>query len=284
VTRVNIGLADWRLPVRGSDAIRLTADVGVDGIQLDLGGRDRAPWLDDPYTLKAAREALAETQVYPLAVTANVLNDIGLCAKSGTAASHDVRKIIIRAIDTAYRLGAELVFFPSFRRSEITNHSDLVRTAEVLNWACYQAEQRGILLATENVLNPRNLLKLIRMVDSASIRIVLDTANPLKVGQSPLDVIKVAANLIAPQIHIKSMAESAPLTCGEQLIMDVINSLNNERCHFNTLVLENDYRDGVISRIKNDVYWLKKNAMTLSFPERRIGRTDFAQRNEEGLR
>lgn len=284
MTRVNIGLTDWRLPVRGSDAIRLTADVGVDGIQLDLGGRNRAPWLDDPHTLKAAREALDETQVYPLAVTANVLNDIGLCAKSGTTASHDVRKIIIRAIDTAYKLGAELVFFPSFRRSEITNYSDLVRTAEVLNWACYQAEQRGLLLATENVLNPDNLLKLIRMVDSGNIRIVLDTANPLKVGQSPLSVIKVAANLIAPQVHIKSMAESAPLTYDEQVIMDVIKALNNEKCHFNAVVLENDYRDGVISRIKNDVCWLKKNAMTLSLQERRSGRTDFAERNEGELR
>ena len=281
MTRMSIGLADWRLPVSGRDAIYLAAEIGVEGIQLDLGGPGRAPWLDNSQTLKAIRQAFTETRVQPLAVSANVLNDIGLCAKADTFASQKVRNIITRAIDTAEVLGAGLVFFPSFRRSEITNQAELVRTAEVLNWACSQAQLRGLLLATENVLDPDNLLKLIRMVNSAHFRVVLDTGNPLKAGQSPLGVVKVAARLIAPQIHIKAMAECAPLTCSDQIILDVINSLNNEGCHVNALVLENDYRDGVISRIKSDVSWLRSNALKSFLCRSRRESSDFTQRNNQ---
>jgi len=278
VTPMNIGLADWRLPVSGRDAIYLAAEVGVEGIQLDLGGPGRSPWLDNPQTLKAISEALTETQVHLLAVSANVLNDIGLCAEPASSASREVRNIISRAIDTADTLGAGLVFFPSFRRSEITNQTELVRTAEVLHWACSQALQRGLLLATENVLNPDNLLKLIRMVNSANFRVVLDTGNPLKVGQSPLGVVKVAANLIAPQIHIKVMDENSPLTCSDQIILDVINSLNNKESFVSTLVLENDYRDGVISRLKSDICWLKKYAIRPSVTQNRCGGSELMQK------
>ncbi|MXP49069.1 TIM barrel protein [Pantoea sp. Eser] len=277
MTPMNIGLADWRLPVSGRDAIRLAAEVGVEGIQLDLGGPGRSPWLDNPQTLKAISEALTETQVHLLAVSANVLNDTGLCAEPGSSASREVRNIISRAI-AADTLGAGLVFFPSFRRSEITNQTELVRTAEVLHWACSQAQQRGLLLATEKVLNPDNLLKFIRMVNSASFRVVLYTGNPLKVGQSPLGVVKVAANLIAPQIHIKVMDENAPLTCSDQIILNVINALNNKGSCVSTLVLENDYRDGVISRLKSDTCWLKKHAIRPSVTENRCGSSDLMQR------
>lgn len=278
MTLMNIGLADWRLSVSGRDAICLAADLGVKGIQLDLGGPGRAPWLDNPQRLKAISHALDETQVHLLAVSANVLNDIGLCAESGSAASRDVRNIISRAIDTAEKLGAGLVFFPSFRRSEITNQTELVRTAEVLTWACYQAQQRGLLVATENVLNPDNLLKLIRMVNSAIFRVVLDTGNPLKAGQSPLGVIKVAANVIAPQIHIKSVDESALLKCSDQIILDVINALDNEGSDVSTLVLENDYRDGDISRLKNDLTWLRKYTVRPPVTENSCGRSGMMQR------
>ena len=254
---VSIGLADWRLPVNGPEGVYLAAEVGAEGIQLDLGGPERAPWLDNPQRLKAIQNAIADTGVHPLAVSANVMNDIGLCAKSGSPAAKDVLNIISRAIDAASALDVGLVFLPSFRRSEIINHAALIRTAEVLQWACTEAQRRGLLLATENVLTPHDLLKLIRLVDSVTLRVVLDTGNPLKVRQSPLGIVKVAAKWIAPQIHIKSIAKREPLIIHHSIIVDVLNALNNEAVSFNTLVLENDYRDGDIIRMKRDIGWVR---------------------------
>ena len=252
-----IGLVDWRTPVKGADAVRLAAQLGAEGIQLDLGGPDRAPWLDSKARLRAVCDALADTGVTPLAVSANLLNDIGITAEKGTPAAKQVECVIRRALDAAMVIGAKLVFLPSFRCSAIENPAALARTADVLHWACSEAKARGLLLGTENVLPPDRLQQLISAVKSPDLRVVLDTGNPLRVGMSPCDVVQAATPVLANQVHIKGIDEKKTLSNNEAVIVNTLHELCRRDIPVTAFVLENDYRDGLTGRLKADLIWLR---------------------------
>ncbi|BCH57139.1 hypothetical protein RvVAR031_pl04700 (plasmid) [Agrobacterium vitis] len=235
----------------------LAAQLGVDGIQLDLGGPRRAPWLDEPKRLHELQLTLAGSGLVPLAISANVLNDLGLTAKEGTSLANDVRNVIIRALNVAAELGVDLVFLPSFRRSAITDPPTLTRTAEILRWACDEASQRKILLATENVLAPKQLRTLMALVDSSNFRVVLDTGNISNLGADPVAILRTAGAALARQVHIKNTNDQQPLRAPAPAVLNTLAELRQSSVPINAMILENDYRNGELNRITADIGWLR---------------------------
>ncbi|XUX70741.1 sugar phosphate isomerase/epimerase family protein [Agrobacterium sp. rho-13.3] len=245
------------MPVSGPDAVLLAARLGADGIQLDLGGPGRTPWLDEADRLRALQSVLVETGVSPLAISVNVLNDIGLTAKEGTAAARQVRLLINRAFDVAVELGIRLVLVPSFRCSAIDTPLALASTARRLRWACAEAQKRDLLVATENVLAPIQLQQLMTRVGSPNLRVMLDTGNPRSVGLDPLSVLQAAGSMLADQIHIKNPDGDTPLSVEDPAILKTIEALRWTDFTIDALVLENDYRNGELDRISADLGWLR---------------------------
>ncbi|GLW93244.1 sugar phosphate isomerase/epimerase family protein [Actinokineospora globicatena] len=264
MTTTQIGLVDWRLPVSGPEAVLLAAELGVDGLQVDLGGPGRAPELDEPGRLRGLRSAFGDTGVAPLAVSVNVLNDIGLTAPEGTEGARRVRGVISRALDLAGSVGAGLVFLPSFRRSAIDGAQALARTVEVLRWACDEAGRRELLLANENVLTPDDLRELVRRVDSPSFRVVVDTGNIAVFGLTSAEVIDAAGPLVANQVHVKNADAVKPLALEESPVVDALAELDRAGVTITALVLENDHRDGDLARVAADLDWLRAHVATRS--------------------
>jgi len=258
---MRFGLVDWRLPVSGPEAVLLAARMRVDGIQLDLGGPGRAPELDEPTRLRKLKSVLGSTGVAPLAVSANTLNDIGIPVPE---AADQVRTVITRALDTAAELGAGLVFLPSFRRSAIDGSQALRRTAEVLRWACEEAQSRNLLLANENVLAPEELRQLVDQVGSAAFRIVLDTGNPAKVGRHPAETVRAATvcAALADQVHIKNPDDTKPLSIEDPAVVDTLSELGD----VDAFVLENDFRDGDLRRLGADLEWVRTASELRRYP------------------
>lgn len=252
-----IGLVDWRLPYSGYKAVRLSKELGVDAIQLDLGGPNRAPWLDEPHNLRLLKNTLIDSNITPLAIAANVINDIGLTAEVGSASYFQVKKIVIRALDIAEKIGANLVIIPSFRLSAINNLLSFYRTAEILQWACSEAKDRELFIATENILLPKQLMLLISLVNSSNLRIILDTGNLALAGVNPISIINIASHILSGQIHIKNSINTNSLNTNNSDVSCPLLELNNLQLKIESLVLENDYRDGDIERIKSDINWLK---------------------------
>lgn len=200
---VQVGVADWRLPVRGADAVVMAARAGADGVALDLGGSGRGPDLGAPGRVDRVSEACARTGIRPLALAANHLNDLGITAEPHSVTGRRVRRLVEHLLDTASALGAPLVIVPSFRSSSITNRTDLDLTAVMLSWAAREAAARGLILAHENVLSATDALWLARRVGSDALRFQLDTWNPVA---AQLDVPGLVAALDgrwADQVHLK---------------------------------------------------------------------------------
>ncbi|MFD5146675.1 sugar phosphate isomerase/epimerase family protein [Streptomyces sp. NPDC058401] len=257
------GLVDWRLPVRGEAAVDLAFQHRVEGLQFDLGGPGRGPWLDKPGTAGGAvgrlRRTAASAGVTPLGVAANVLNDIGLTAEPGTLAAARVRSVIDRLLDVAWELGVPLVFLPSFRRSAIDGEAALLRTAEVLRWAAAQAQAHGLLLANENVLPAHQALRLVEEVGSPAFRLLLDSYNPVGAGIDVPDLVEATAPFLADQIHLKDGPEAAATAPGPLLgdgdgrVDETVDAVARHLPGVHAVVLENDHRDGDGTRLRADL-------------------------------
>jgi sugar phosphate isomerase/epimerase len=259
-----VGLAGWRLPGDHFDAVELAHRMGTEGLQLDLGGPGRGPWLDAAGTVDRLRDDCARYGVKPLAVAGNTLNDIGLTAPAGSQDALRARRVLIRVLDTARALGTPLAFVPSFRRSAINDMRDLRRTAAVLAWAAREAEARGLLLANENGLGPQRARTLAEEVAAPSFRLLLDTYNPRASGLDVLALIEATHEWIAPQIHLKDGTNGVVarelLGDGDGRVWEALAALQARGCIPEALILENDYRDGDMRRLALDVERVRAQA------------------------
>lgn len=242
-----VGIVDWRMPERGPAAVELAGRLGADGVQLDLGGPGRGEWLDGPGRIGRVREASRASGVAVLGVAVNVMNDIGLM--SGDVA---VRSTLLRALGAARELGAPLVFVPSFRRSAIDGPVALQRSAEVLRWAAAEAAERGLLLASENVLDTAQARELTEAVGSDSFRLLLDTYNPVAAGVDPVRLVSAVPELLADQIHVKDGPGGDPAR--------VLAAAARAGAEIRALVLENDHRDGDTARIRAGLARMRRYA------------------------
>ncbi|MFJ4195046.1 sugar phosphate isomerase/epimerase family protein [Pseudomonas sp. NPDC089534] len=254
-----IALADWRLPFCAAEAMAFTAWCGLHEIQIDFGGPGRAPPLDTPQALNAVREAGRRHAVSVRALACNRMNDLGLHSPAGTAAGRAVRDQVQSALDAAVYLGAEMVFFPSFRNSLIRDRQTLEDTARLLRWACEQGAQRGLLVANENDLDAPAAQTLVTLVDHPGLRLILDTWNPLKAGVQPLTLIEQLHPVLSDQVHIKDgrrdLEASVPLGLGDGSVAETVQALQRH-CTVETYVLENDYRCGDPAHLQHDLAWL----------------------------
>lgn len=270
-------LADWRLPGRGAAAVELARHHRVRGVQFDLGGPGRGPWLDAHGRLTRLARTARAAGVEPLALAGNVLNDIGLTAPEGTPAAGQVRGILVRLLDAAAQLGAPLVFVPSFRRSAIDGEAALHRTAEVLRTAAEQAEVRGIRLASENTLAPAAAGWLAEQVASPAFRLLLDTGNPRAAGVDPAELVAAVGPHLADQIHVKdgtAGTDATPLLGdGDAAVDDTLDAVRRHGPPVRALVLENDHRGGDDHRLAADLERLRALAERLRRPRTNTART-----------
>ncbi|WP_158104592.1 sugar phosphate isomerase/epimerase family protein [Amycolatopsis kentuckyensis] len=258
-----LGLAEWRLPAAGAEAVHRTAAAGAGGLQLDFGGPGRGEWLDAPGRVRAVRDAAVTSGVRLLAVAGNHLNDVGLTTAPA-------RPIVERLLDAAHALEVPLVFLPSFRRSAIDGPAAFERTARVLAWAAAEAEARGLRLASENVLAPHRATELAERVGSPAFRLLLDTFNPVKAGLRPEALVAGAGPLLADQVHLKDgppdVGATPALGDGTGRVHSTLDALREHAVPVRALVLENDYRDGDPGRLATDLAWARRRARWFSPP------------------
>lgn len=254
-----VGLAEWRLPVDAGEAVRLAATVGADGVQLDFGGPGRGAWIDAPGRIDALRAEAQAREVALLAVAGNHFNDVGL-----TSEPRIVRPLLERLLDAAVALGVPLVFVPSFRRSAIDRPAAFAATVRVLRWAAAEAQERGLVLANENVLTGDRARALADEVGSPAFRLVLDTFNPVEAGLRTDALVAALGDLLADQIHLKDgppgRGASPMLGAGAGRLRETLDALRALRVPVRAFVLENDYRDGDTARLAADLAWTRRHA------------------------
>ncbi len=256
---VSLALADWRLPVSGSEAVRFCAEHHIKALQMDFGGPGRSPSLNDLKRQEATLEACAKYGIHIIALAGNQLNDIGLGSKLNRYEVQKLKKLIISILDTAYYFSVPLVFFPSFHKGIIRDEATLMRTAKMLRWVCQEAKDRRLCLGNENDLSIVWAKRLAAEINADNFCFIFDSYNPIKAEISVSKLLNEMGDYFAPQVHIKDgfygEVGHTMLGSGDGELTATLAILNQAGWVKN-YVLENDYRDGNLARLKSDLTWI----------------------------
>ena len=202
--RYKIGICQWSVSVEGPDICRYAADLGLEGVQLEIGTVENGFPLSRPSVQQAYLESARAHGIRFTSIAARVTDDYRMTDPPGTEDSRIVWEAIERSVKAAEAMGIPCVMIGSFLASDIKNEDDLVRTAEVLRDACDLAAGPGIVIAAENVLSPEDMHRLAGMVDRPNLRLLFDSQNyRLFRGHDPSEIAKRLAPLLCDQVHVK---------------------------------------------------------------------------------
>lgn len=252
---MQIGIASWSLSRSPAVALERATALGFRKVQIDFGqGEDS---LGNAGQLRQIEQHRATVGLAISAIGARALNDLGVM---DPFAELSCLQLAEKVIMCAQVLAVPLVFFPSFRCSEIKDRSDRKRTARFLKRVCREAASLGITVASENGLGAEGNACLIEEVDQENFKILFDTYNPVLTGNDPSLLLKGLLPWIALDVHVKDGLHGAmgsvPLGRGEAPLQRVFDVVAERRAIFNWF-LETKYSEVGYDWVDQDAEWLR---------------------------
>ncbi|HMP07911.1 MAG TPA: sugar phosphate isomerase/epimerase family protein, partial [Lacipirellulaceae bacterium] len=192
---------DWMILKRQRlGAFPLARDIGVDGVELDMGSLgDRETFenaLADPQVREQFRAAAAE---HGLAICSLAMS--GFYAQS-FAERPTVPRMLADCLDTMTELDVKVAFLPLGVRSDLVARPEL-REAVVqrLRAVAPRAEDAGQIIGLETALDAAGEAALLDEIDSPAIRSYFNFSNPLQAGRDLLAELRTLGAERICQIH-----------------------------------------------------------------------------------
>jgi sugar phosphate isomerase/epimerase len=241
--KIKIGVCEWAFPLPGPYSCKIAAELGLEGIELDLGSYEQGFPLSNKVIQQAYREAGAKWGISFPSIAINALCAYGMTSPERSEQRKIVLAAIHKGIDAAEALKIPIVQLPSFKDGAIKNETDFQLAGQCLKTACQYAEAKGIVIGTENVLSAEDNLRLLHEVGQANLKIFFDTQNPyLMKKYNVAEMIRKIGRSIC-EVHVKDgnveMSE-ALLGKGESGFYQSLEALK-EINFFGWLHLENYY-------------------------------------------
>jgi sugar phosphate isomerase/epimerase len=163
-------------------AISLAKEVGLDGVEVDMGGLGDRPTFDNK---------LADAEVRRQFLDAAREHGVEICslAMSGFYAQSfptrdGVDRMVGGCIDTMGPMGVKVAFLPLGVRGDLVQHPELrPAVVERLKAIAPRAEKAGVVIGLETALDAAGDKQLLEDVGSPAIRIYFNFANPLQAGR-----------------------------------------------------------------------------------------------------
>jgi sugar phosphate isomerase/epimerase len=199
-------VCEWSLPCAGVEAIQMAAGIGFDGIQLaDMGGAGNGfPLASDEALQNAYRKTSAEFgivfhSIHPY----QLLREGTMIYPKNTPQGERAMTSLRAAIRACRLLGVDELSVTSGFGCEIKDEEGFLLFADMLNFACDEAESCGVHVAFESIL-PVAQIRRMREATKGRMRICYDTYNMLrfKKGDPRADLQSLAADDI-DHFHLK---------------------------------------------------------------------------------
>jgi L-ribulose-5-phosphate 3-epimerase len=181
--RYPVGVCDWMILKRQKlGAFKLAAEIGADGVEVDMGGLGDRPTFDNKLADAAVREQfLGEAAARGLGICSIAMS--GFYAQS-FAERDGIDRAMQDTIDTAVAMGTATIFLPLGVRSDLAAHPDL-RPAVVnrLADAGRRAADAGVVIGVETALDAAGEVRLLDEVGSPAVQSYFNVANALQNGR-----------------------------------------------------------------------------------------------------
>jgi sugar phosphate isomerase/epimerase len=249
--RCKIAVCDWMILKRQKlGAFQLAKDLGMDGVEVDMGSLGQRETFANSLTNKAnARVFLDKARELNLEISSVAMS--GFYAQSFAERTNVIR-LVQDCIDTMKLLEVKIAFLPLGVNSDVLAHPELRATVvERLRAAGKLAEQASVVIGVETELDADAQIKLLDEINSPAIKSYYDLANAIQHQRDAAAELKQLGKDRVCQIHF-SNKDGFWLQNDSQLDVSKIKTTLDEMDWGGWLVIER-------SRDTNDVHNVKKN-------------------------
>jgi L-ribulose-5-phosphate 3-epimerase len=197
--RFDLGACDWSLGMRGkTDALAVAKQLGLDGVQVSMGGVDNDLQLRRPEVQRAYREAAVAHGVRIGGIALDLMNQVPYKSDPRT------EQWVSDSIDVARALGVRVVLLAFFDKGDLRD--DAGGQAEVvrrLKRVAPKAEQHGVVLGIESWLSAPEHMRILDAVGSRNVQVYYDLANSTERGYDVLAEIRQLGRERICEFHAK---------------------------------------------------------------------------------
>lgn len=175
--RFKIGACEWSLRKSDPSSLEVAKAIGLDGVQLNMGGLGNRMWLRQPEVQKQYLEASRKHGVQ--------IGGLGLAEMNNIPLKSDLRAAVwlTDSIDVAVALGVKVILVAQFFNGELKGDAaGTTRTVELLQDVAPKAERAGVILGLENYLSAEENLAIVDRVKSPAVQVYYDVGNSTDKG------------------------------------------------------------------------------------------------------
>lgn len=172
-----IGICEWMLGKPDQSSLDVAKEIGVDGMQANMGNLKNDMQLRKPEVQKAYLEAAKKHGLE--------ISSIGVAEMNNTPLKSDERAEpwLLESIDVARALGVKVILLAFFYRNDLKNDKPGTdRVVELLKKAAPAAEKAGVIYGIESWLSADEHLDIIDRVGSPALTCYYDVGNSHKMG------------------------------------------------------------------------------------------------------
>jgi sugar phosphate isomerase/epimerase len=170
--RFKIGACEWSLRKSDPTCFDVAKQIGLDGVQVDLGRAADGMKLRRPDMQAAYLAAAKRTGLEVASLAMGELNNIALKSEPRAAIW------LLDSIEVARALGVSVILVAQFFRGDLKGDKQGTdRTVDLLKEIAPRAEKAGVVLGIENYLSAEENLDILRRVGSPAVRVYYDVGN-----------------------------------------------------------------------------------------------------------
>ena len=196
-----IAVCDWMILKRQKLGVfERTAEIGADGIELDMGGLGNRPTWDnkmlDPVERKIFLDKLKEYNLEFSSVAMSGFYSQPFPTRDG------IEQLIDDCINTMNLIGVKVAFLPLGVEGDLTKYPERREAiVERLKMAGKKAEAAGVVIGIETSLDAKGEIELLDEIGSPAIKIYYNFQNPLEAGRDLYSELKTLGKDRICQIH-----------------------------------------------------------------------------------
>ncbi|HKW28391.1 MAG TPA: sugar phosphate isomerase/epimerase family protein [Verrucomicrobiae bacterium] len=200
-SRYKIAACDWMMLKRQKPgAFPLAREIGLDGVEVDMGGLGDRPTFDNHLADPRIRQQFLDT-ARRLGLEISSLAMSGFYAQS-FAERPTVPRMVQDCIDTMTAMNVKVAFLPLGVPCDLVKHPEL-RPAVVarLKTIAPKAEAAGVVIGIETALNAAGEVKLLDDIGSTAVRSYFNFANVVENGRDLIAELRTLGRDRICQIH-----------------------------------------------------------------------------------
>lgn len=205
------GICEWSMPVMGSEAIKIAAKTGFDGIQIgEAGGRLESFPLNNISMQQSYKEAAEKYNIKLHSLNLGALLREGTLNRSpNSKEGRFARESILRAIEACNALGIKTVVITA----DPSNEAELENAAYNIRVASEEAYKTDIEIAVESANPMEQILQILTMAGAekqgSNVKICMDILNPLRFNTgTPWEQIVIFGKRMISHFHMKDSLKS----------------------------------------------------------------------------